>query len=126
MQRARWGIPSCRLPNNERGMRFLIDAQLPQALAQWFEERGHEAAHVRDVLGGQAPDHDIADHARHNDLVLVTKDDDFVLRHPPTDYGLIWLRCGNMSNRRLCAWLDTRWSAVASKLDDEERMIEVR
>ena len=58
-------------------MRFLIDAQLPQTLGGWFEDRGHEAAHVRDVLGGQAPDRDVARHARRNGLTLVTKDDDF-------------------------------------------------
>lgn len=59
-------------------------------------------------------------------MVLVTKDDDFVLRHPPVDYTLIWLRCGNMSNRRLREWLDTRWTAIVAKLEEGERMIEVR
>ena len=44
-------------------MRLLIDAQLPPALCGWFEERGIEAAHVRDVLGGQAPDREIAHYA---------------------------------------------------------------
>ena len=107
-------------------MRFLIDAQLPQALGRWFEDRGHVAEHVRDVVGGQAADRDVADHARRNDLTLVTKDDDFALRHPPVDYALIWLRCGNMTNRGLRAWLDVRWPAIAAKLAEGERMIEVR
>ena len=107
-------------------MRFLIDAQLPQALGRWFQDRGHEAAHVRDVLGGQAPDRDVADHARRNGLTLLTKDDDFALRHAPVNYELIWLRCGNMSNRGLRAWLDARWPAIAAKLAEGERMIEVR
>ena len=107
-------------------MRFLIDAQLPQTLGRWFEDRGHEAVHVRDVLGGQAPDSDVAGHARRHGMTLVTKDDDFALRHPPVEYGLIWLRCGNMSNRGLRAWLDARWPAIAERLADGERMIEVR
>ena len=107
-------------------MHFLIDAQLPQTLNRWFEDRGHEAAHVRDVLGGQAPDRDVARHACLNGLTLVTKDDDFALRYPPVEYGLIWLRCGNMSNRGLRAWLDARWPAIADRLADGERMIEVR
>ena len=59
-------------------------------------------------------------------MALVTKDDDFVLRHPPTDYVLIWLRCGHMSNRAMRAWLDTRWTAIEAKLDETERVIEVR
>lgn len=30
-------------------MRFLIDAQLPVALARWLAAGGHEAAHVGDL-----------------------------------------------------------------------------
>ena len=29
-------------------MRFIIDAQLPPALARWLSERGHDAEHVAD------------------------------------------------------------------------------
>ena len=106
--------------------RFLIDAQLPPKLCGWLDERGVSAVHVRDVLTGQAPDSWVANHARQQSMVLVTKDDDFVLRYPPTDYVLIWLRCGNMSNRLLREWLDTRWTAIATKLEEGESMIEVR
>ena len=31
--------------------------------------------------------------------ILITKDDDFRLRHPPAGYRLVWLRCGNITNR---------------------------
>jgi predicted nuclease of predicted toxin-antitoxin system len=106
--------------------RFLIDAQLPPKLCGWLAEHGHSAVHVSDVLTGQAPDSWVVNHARQQAMVLVTKDDDFVLRHPPTDYALVWLRCGNMSNRLLRAWLDTRWAAIEAKLDEGERVIEVR
>jgi predicted nuclease of predicted toxin-antitoxin system len=30
-------------------MRFLVDAQLPPALARWLAEKGHDARHVADV-----------------------------------------------------------------------------
>jgi predicted nuclease of predicted toxin-antitoxin system len=30
-------------------MRFLVDAQLPPALARWLAAQGHEAAHVGDL-----------------------------------------------------------------------------
>ncbi|HZG07795.1 MAG TPA: DUF5615 family PIN-like protein [Allosphingosinicella sp.] len=75
-------------------MRFLIDAQLPPALCDWFGERGFEAEHVTQRLGGQAPDTQIAALAAADDSVLVTNDDDFALRHPPEDYRLLWLRYG--------------------------------
>ena len=105
---------------------FLIDAQLPPALAGWLEERGHAAEHVRDVLTGQAPDSWIATYARQRGSVLLTKDDDFALRHPPTDYRLVWLRCGNMSNRGLRDWLAARWAMVEQRLRAGERFVEVR
>jgi predicted nuclease of predicted toxin-antitoxin system len=107
-------------------MRLLIDAQLPQALCGWFIDRGHEAEHVRDILGGQTPDREIARHAEQHALVLVTMDDDFLLRHPPERSRLVWLRCCNLSNRALRAWLDLRWPAVEERLSQGEKVVEVR
>lgn len=107
-------------------MRFLIDAQLPPALCRWFEERGFEAEHVRARLDGQTPDAEIAAFAVAEGFVLVTKDDDFALRHPPREYQLVWLRCGNITNRALRAWLLERWAALLAKLDAGEALIEVR
>ena len=107
-------------------LRFLIDAQLPAALIGWLGDRGHAAEHVRDVLTGQAPDSWIATYARQQGTVLLTKDDDFALRHPPTDYILVWLRCGNMSNRGLRDWLTPRWAMVEERLGAGERFVEVR
>ena len=107
-------------------MRFLIDAQLPPALCGWFEERGLEAEHVVERLGGQIPDADIAAYAAAEGFVLVTKDDDFALRHPPDDYQLAWLRCGNITNRSLRKWLAERWPLVLTGLEAGERLLEVR
>jgi predicted nuclease of predicted toxin-antitoxin system len=107
-------------------MRFLIDAQLPPALAGWLRERGVGAENVAEQLGGQTPDEAIAAYATRNGLVLLTKDDDFALRYPPDDYQLVWLRCGNISNRALRAWLEPRWEALSEKLAAGERFIEVR
>ena len=107
-------------------MRLLIDAQLPPGLCGWFGEQGVEAEHVSAVLGGQTPDAAIADYAAANQLVLVTKDDDFRLRHPPTGYRLIWLRCGNITNSALRAWLGERWPEAKARLDEGEVFVEVR
>lgn len=107
-------------------MRILIDAQLPPALCDWFGERGLHADHVFDVLGGQTPDQRIAIYVEEHALVLVTKDDDFLLRHAPTRSRLVWLRCGNISNRALRLWLDTRWAVIAERLEQGESVVEVR
>lgn len=107
-------------------MRLLVDAQLPPALCGWFEERGLAATHVTALLGGQTPDREIARHVEAHALVLVTKDDDFLLRHPPIRSRLIWLRCGNISNRALRLWLDARWPAIQHRLEQGDIVIEVR
>lgn len=107
-------------------MRLLIDAQLPPRLCDWFAERGFVATHVIDELGGQTPDRDIARHAERHALVIVTKDDDFRLRHPPIRARLLWLRCGNITNRGLRTWLDARWPAIEERLERGDVVIEVR
>lgn len=107
-------------------MRFLIDAQLPPALSAWLRERGHDAEHVSERLGGQTPDEDIAAHAVKQGLVLLTKDDDFALRYPPVDYQLVWLRCGNIGNVALRSWLEPRWAELIEELQSGGRMVELR
>ncbi|TGX53659.1 hypothetical protein E5A73_12630 [Sphingomonas gei] len=107
-------------------MRFLIDAQLPPALCSWFAERGFEAEHVTARLGGQTADAEIAQVAAAEALVLITKDDDFALRYPPLDYQLVWLRCGNITNRALREWLSLRWAPLLERLEQGERLVEVR
>jgi predicted nuclease of predicted toxin-antitoxin system len=107
-------------------MRFLVDAQLAPALCGWFGERGYDAEHVGRRLGGQTPDAAIAALAAAEGSVLVTKDDDFALRHPPTDYQLVWIRCGNVANRALREWPFDRWPMLLEKLEAGEPLVEVR
>ena len=82
--------------------------------------------HVTDVLAGEASDREVAAYAVANDLVLVTKDDDFLTRYPPVDYQLVWVRIGNATNRALAAWLEVRWDGVAAALESGEKLVEVR
>lgn len=107
-------------------MRFLIDAQLPPMLCNWLEEQGHSARHVADVLGGQTPDREVAAYAAAQGLVLVTKDDDFIQRYPPINYQLVWLRCGNITNRAIRPWLSARWESLSVRLSEGELLVEVR
>jgi predicted nuclease of predicted toxin-antitoxin system len=37
-------------------MRFIVDAQLPPALARWLANKGHEAEHVADRQMATASD----------------------------------------------------------------------
>ncbi len=107
-------------------MKFIVDAQLPPGLCRWLGERGHAAVHVTDVMAGETPDRKVAEYAAANDLILISKDEDFLMRYPPIAYRLVWVRIGNATNRALSTWLEARWDHVVAALDAGERLVEVR
>lgn len=107
-------------------MKFLIDAQLPPAFAGWLRERGHEAEHAADIGMVGATDAAIAARAEERQSVLVTKDEDFAALRLPDRFALLWLRCGNATNRALFAWLEPRWPEIERLLSDGERFVEAR
>ena len=61
-------------------MRFLVDAQLPPALARWIEAQGHTAEHVIDRDLADADDRTLWDYAISANAIIVTKDEDFAIR----------------------------------------------
>lgn len=107
-------------------MKFLIDAQLPPALCAWLRERGHDALHVSTIGLVAATDEEIARRAASESAVVVSKDEDFVTLRLPDRFALVWLRCGNATNRMLTAWLEPRWRQIETLLTAGERFIEVR
>lgn len=70
-------------------MRFFIDADLPRSTAAVLRRHGHEAVDCRDVGLREAPDDEIAEYARKNDLCLITGDFDFsdLRAYPPSEYA---------------------------------------
>ena len=61
-------------------MRFLVDAQLPPALARLLSDRGHIAEHVVDCGLERASDRAVWAHAVDSQACIVTKDEDFAVR----------------------------------------------
>jgi predicted nuclease of predicted toxin-antitoxin system len=57
-------------------MRFLIDAQLPPALAAWLRRKGHDAAPVRELGMRDADDGAIWSRAAADNAIIVTMDED--------------------------------------------------
>ena len=57
-------------------MRFLVDAQLPPALARMLAAHGHEAEHVADRGMAAASDGAIWDWASREAAAIVTKDEE--------------------------------------------------
>ena len=108
-------------------MRFLVDAQLPPALARYLEDRGHAAEHVYDIGMGSAPDRKIWDYASRENAVLVTKDDDFMMLRALEEGGpaIVWIRVGNTATRALLARMDQHIEAIEDLLRAGERLIEV-
>jgi predicted nuclease of predicted toxin-antitoxin system len=53
-------------------MRFLVDAQLPPALAKWIADNGHSASAVRDQGLRNSDDGSIVNSATASDWVVVT------------------------------------------------------
>jgi len=63
-------------------MRFLVDAQLPKLLAEELRKQGHYAIHTRDLPGeNQTSDSEISKIANLEDMIVISKDNDFVINH---------------------------------------------
>ncbi len=107
--------------------RFLIDNQLPAALARWLQARGHQAEHVLALGMGQTADALIWQHAARTGAVIVTKDEDFaqltILR--PEGVRVVWLRVGNCRTAVLLAVFERLWPEIVRQLDAGAGLIEV-
>jgi predicted nuclease of predicted toxin-antitoxin system len=107
-------------------MRFLVDEQLPSALARWITARGHEAEHVFDVGLGGAGDVEIWRYAERAKAIIFTKDQDFVaLARMDTSVGIVWLRSGNLPRRELLVQMDRVFDEVCEALASGENIVEV-
>lgn len=109
-------------------MRFLIDAQLPPALASLFIDAGHEAVHVADIGMLAANDQEIGEYAVEAGMIIVTKDEDFVtmrrlFRRAPS---LVWVRIGNTTSRVLRMRMKPLMPEVLAALAAGEEIVEVR
>jgi predicted nuclease of predicted toxin-antitoxin system len=108
-------------------MRFLVDAQLPPALARWPAERGYTSEHVLDLGMAGADDRDIWVYASQVGAVIVTKDEDFAERRARTRDGpaIVWIRVGNVSRRELLTWFRFRLPVIVEALERGETLIEI-
>lgn len=101
-------------------MRFLVDAQLPQRLARWLRDKGHDALHTRDLpTGNRTGDADVNDLSLREGRVIVTKDTDFVdsflLARKP--YKLLLVATGNIGNADLEGLFQRNLEAIVFALD---------
>ncbi len=109
-------------------MRFVVDAQLPPALARLMAAAGLQAEHVVDIGLRDAEDSAIWQYAIEQHAVLVTKDEDFPRRLQQSKNGpiILWLRIGNTSRRALLQWFEPLIPQIVQMLGTGERLIELR
>lgn len=109
-------------------MNFLVDAQLPPALASWINQHDHAAQHAFELNLHSADDSAIWNHARDHDLVIISKDEDFVDQSllKNGEVRLIWIRKGNCSTAALLLWFEPFWTQITQRLVAGDRLIELR
>ena len=107
--------------------RFIIDAQLPPALADHLNAKGMEAEHVNRIGLGAASDAAIWQRAIASRAVLITKDRDFaeLATHLPNGTQVVWIRLGNVTNEVLWRSLEPLLPEILAALSAGERMIEI-
>ncbi|MBI3218155.1 MAG: DUF5615 family PIN-like protein [Bacteroidetes bacterium] len=85
-------------------MKFVCDVHIPYRLINFLLKQGHEATHVNFILtGSKSKDIEIAQHADEQNLIVITKDEDFKNLHfgINTPKKLIRVLLGNCSTSDL-------------------------
>ena len=108
-------------------MRWIVDAQLPPALARLLTSLGHQAEHVQDCGLRDATDSAIWSYALACGAVIVTKDEDFATRSYASKNApvVVWLRIGNCSKKALLAWFEPLLPQIQSRLQSGDKLLEI-
>lgn len=109
-------------------MKIWVDAQISPEIAGWIESTFDIlTVAIRDLGLRDAEDEEIFNEAKKADIVVISKDRDFILLldrfGPPPK--IIWLRCGNTSNKRLKKILTLTLKKAVELLDFGEILVEI-
>lgn len=109
-------------------MKFLVDHQLPPALARLLESEGHVAQHVRDVNLKEADDSIVWRYAVEREMVVISKDEDFYfLALSPSSSGkFVWVKIGNCRKRALLEKFKAQLGNIIAALESGSRIVEIR
>ncbi len=109
-------------------VKFLIDAQLPPALARFLSANGLHSIHIADLGAKEATDSWIWNKAVAENWVLVTKDEDFSLRVTLSKEApvIVWIRIGNASRRELLRRVEPMVGLWVERIRAGERVLEIR
>jgi len=110
-------------------MKVWLDAQLSPMIADWISKNFNVfCTAVRDLELRDATDIKIFNEARNADAIVITKDIDFSILQerfgsPPK---IIWLTCGNTSNKRLKEIFTTNLQKAFDLLGEGEKIVEIK
>ncbi len=109
-------------------LRFIVDANLPPALARALTTQGYQAEHVIDIGLRDSEDDPIWDYAIEHQCIIITKDEDFpkFLARPRPTPVVVWLRVGNCRNPVLLTWFFPLLPDILERIALGDRLIEVR
>lgn len=109
-------------------MKYLVDNQLPAALARFLSSRGVDCLHVLDVGLSQVRDTAIWEYAGRENRVVISKDEDFLYlaNVPDTKGHFVWVRLGNCRTTVLLAAVARAWTRIEQALEAGNRVVELR
>ena len=109
-------------------MKIWIDAHISPGVAAWINETfDHEANSLRSIGLMDADDLAIFERAKTEGVIFITKDSDFVdlveVRGAPPK--VIFLRCGNTTNRRVREIFAAHLNEAVARLVEGETVVEI-
>ncbi len=107
---------------------FLVDANLPVALARNLAALGVDSVHVVDLVDVTTPDTEVWVMASGENRTIVTRDADFaeLVRGTKSGPSVIWVRLGNVRKQVLLDRINRDWHKIVDLLEAGERLIELR
>lgn len=108
-------------------MKFLVDQNLPPALARWLTAQGHASQHVTDVQMTDSHDWDIWKYAAQNEYVIISKDEDFstLVYFDANPVQVVWIQLGNCRKQQLLEVFESVLPEVIERIGNGEVLIEV-
>ena len=105
-------------------MKFLVDNQLPVALARWIAAQGMDVVHVQTMGWAEKDDFYLWQLATREGWIAVSKDEDFFyLSGRPGDRGrLLWCRLGNFRKHELLRRFEEAWPSIYQAFDEGQRV----
>jgi predicted nuclease of predicted toxin-antitoxin system len=108
--------------------KVLCDVHIAFKVVKFFQEKGHEAIHVNEILDGfYTKEEDISQYANENGYTVMTKDADFKNSHllESSPSRLLKISLGNIPTKRLIEILNANLDAIVEHFQEEKCFIEL-